>query len=104
MIELRPVLFIIGILLSTLAGAMVLPAIADLAAGNQEWQVFLVSAGLTLFVGVTMMLTCRTQVTGLGVRQAFILTTGSWLLLTMFAALPFTFASRSSGRPSRETT
>jgi len=92
-IELRPVLFIIGMLLSILAGAMVLPAIVDLAAGNPEWQVFLVSAGLTLFVGIGLMLMTRSAEITINVRQAFVLTTLSWVTLTMFAALPFTFNS-----------
>ncbi len=92
-IEVRPVLFIVGILLSTLAVAMVLPAIADLAAGNAEWQVFLASAGLTLFVGIGLMLMTRSADIAINVRQAFVLTTVSWVALTMFAALPFTFSS-----------
>ncbi len=93
MIEVRPVLFIVGILLTTLAVAMVLPAVVDLAAGNPEWQVFLASAGLTMFVGIGLVLMTRSAEIVISVRQAFVLTTMSWVSLTMFAALPFTFTS-----------
>jgi len=60
--------------------------------GNPDWQVFAVSAGLTLFVGVSLTLTSSTGRVQLNVRQAFVMTTLSWLVLTVFAALPFTFS------------
>ena len=40
MIELRPVLFVIGLLLSILAIAMVIPAVVDSAVGHPDWLVF----------------------------------------------------------------
>ncbi|MFQ5972143.1 MAG: TrkH family potassium uptake protein [Alphaproteobacteria bacterium] len=92
MLDLRPVLYIVGILLTTLSVAMVLPAIADAATNHADWQVFLASAGLTLFIGVSLMLTTRTGDMRIGIRQAFILTALSWVTVTTFAALPFTFA------------
>ncbi|MEC9153173.1 MAG: TrkH family potassium uptake protein [Pseudomonadota bacterium] len=92
MIDFRPVLFIIGILVSTLALAMFVPAAADLAVGNQEWQVFATGAALTLFIGVMLVLTTHSDVRNLSLRQAFILTTLSWVLMPAVAALPFVFA------------
>ena len=92
MIDFRPVLFIIGILMSTLAVAMFVPAAADLAVGNQEWQVFATGAALTLFIGVMLVLTTRSKIRNLSLRQAFILTTLSWVLMPAVAALPLVFA------------
>ncbi|MEK9660808.1 MAG: TrkH family potassium uptake protein [Alphaproteobacteria bacterium] len=92
MIDFRPILYIVGILLTTLSIAMVLPAIVDATVGHPDWRVFLASAGLTLFVGVALILTNRSSDMALGIRQAFVLTTVSWLALTAFAALPFGFA------------
>jgi trk system potassium uptake protein TrkH len=91
-LDFRPVLYIIGILLTTLAAAMCAPLVADLVAGHPDWQVFAGSAGLTAFVGITLLLTTMSPPARLSVRQAFILTTTSWLALTLFAALPFAFA------------
>jgi trk system potassium uptake protein TrkH len=91
-LDFRPILFILGILLTTLSIAMVLPALVDVAAGNLDWQVFLASAGLTLFIGVSLILTTRGGEMRIGIREAFVLTTTSWLGLTVFAALPFVFA------------
>jgi trk/ktr system potassium uptake protein len=91
-IDFRPILQVVGILLSTLALAMFVPATADLVAGNPDWQVFLGAGFLTLFIGMSLFLTNRTGAIGLTVRQGFLLTTISWVVLVAFAALPFTFA------------
>jgi trk system potassium uptake protein TrkH len=93
MIDFRPIVLVIGFLLTTLSAGMILPAAVDGLAGNPDWQVFAVSAGATLFIGVAMILTSRTGGTRLNTRQAFLLTTLSWVVLTAFAALPFKFSN-----------
>ena len=92
MLDFRPILFILGVLLTTLSIAMMLPALVDAATGHRDWQVFAASAGLTLFIGVSLILTMRGGDMKVGIREAFVLTTASWLCLTVFAALPFAFA------------
>ena len=90
--DLRPIFFVIGILLTTLAAAMLLPVAADLASGHNDWQIFLASASVTLFVGVALILTAGGRAFDLKIRQAFILTTLSWTVIAAFAALPFAFS------------
>jgi trk system potassium uptake protein TrkH len=90
--DFRPIFLIIGVLLAALAVSMTVPAAVDVFAGYADWQVFAVSAGVTLFVGIAMMLTCRAGGRHLSVRQTFVMTTLSWLLLAFFAALPFSFS------------
>ena len=92
MMDFRPILMILGVLLATLAVGMCIPALVDALHGNPDWQVFAVSAGLTLFVGVSLTLTSSAGSVSLNVRQAFVMTTVSWLVLTVFAALPFSFS------------
>ncbi len=75
-----------------LAVAMCLPAVADAAADNEDWRVFLTAAGFTLFVGGTLALTARSTVRTLTPRQGFVLTTLLWIVIPGFAALPFAFA------------
>jgi trk system potassium uptake protein TrkH len=91
-IDFRPVLFICGILLATLAVMMGIPALADLDAGNQDWQTFVLSGVLTLFVGVALILTNRSETIRLNLRQAFVFTTLSWVVIAAFAALPLAFS------------
>ena len=93
MLDLRPVFFIIGVLLTVLAAAMMLPVLLDVAYGNSDWQVFAAASVLTLFVGVSLALMNRAGGMRLNLRQAFLITTLSWVVITGFAALPFAFAS-----------
>ena len=88
----QPVLHIIGILLTTLAVAMGITALADLVSGHSDWQVFIASAAVTIFVGVSLFLTTNVERRKFTIRQAFLLTTLSWLVLAAFAALPFAFS------------
>ncbi|MCG8511719.1 MAG: TrkH family potassium uptake protein, partial [Rhodospirillales bacterium] len=71
---------------------MCVPALVDAVAGHPDWQVFGTSAGLTLFVGVALILTNRTDNIRMSVRQAFVMTALSWFALTIFAALPLKFS------------
>ncbi len=72
---------------------MLVPALYDLAVGQQEWTAFVISAGITLFTGIGMTLASRGRAHNLTIKQAFILTTFSWLALTAFSAIPFTLSA-----------
>jgi trk system potassium uptake protein TrkH len=92
-IDFRPILFVIGILLTTLAIVMVVPGVADFAAGHTEDAfVFAASAAITLFVGVGLILTNRMARFEIRLNEAFVLTTLSWLVIACFAALPLAFS------------
>lgn len=89
LLDFRPIIFVVGILLSMIAAAMVVPAIMDISADNPDWQSFALSSGLTMFVAGLMVLTTRSSASTLNVRQAFLMTTMVWILLPAFSALPF---------------
>lgn len=91
-LDVRPIFYVIGSLLVVLAIAMLAPMLVDLAIAHQDWQVFAVSAALTLFFGVLMMLTNRTASVSLNLRQTFVLTTMAWIVVCLFSSLPFMFA------------
>jgi trk system potassium uptake protein TrkH len=85
-----PLLFINGTLLCGLSTLMLLPAIADAAANNPDWRAFAVSASITLFVAIGLLLTSRSgEPLALDLRQAFLLTAGGWTILSVFSTLPF---------------
>ena len=92
MIDFRPALFVIGILLTTIAVAMLAPFAVDLVNGHPDWQIFAGAGTLTLFVGGVLVLTNQAPIRKLSIRQAFILTAASWLAIAMFSALPFVFS------------
>ena len=90
MFDLRPVGYVIGLLLAVLGVAMVLPMLVDLAEGREHWPVFLQSALFTTLSGGLIAVACSNGVKeGLSIQQTFILTTGVWVALPVFGALPF---------------
>jgi trk system potassium uptake protein TrkH len=93
--DLRPILHINGLLLIGLAILMLIPAAADLALDDPDWFVFSASAATTGFFGMALVLSNRRPNLALDVKQAFILTTLAWILLSGFGALPFKFAKVS---------
>ncbi len=91
----RPILLVIGLMLTTLGLAMLAPVLLDLLVENPDWQVFLAAASVTLFVGTSLVLVSRGIDGRLRLHQAFLLTTLTWVVLPAFAALPFAFSELS---------
>lgn len=79
-------------LLIGLAAAMVFPMLVELNAHTLDWQVFATSSFLTLFVGGLLYISNRGKME-LDTRHTFIFTTSVWLIIPMFASLPFVFTS-----------
>jgi trk system potassium uptake protein TrkH len=91
MLDLRPVFQIIGTLLCVLAGAMIPPAMVALHDHHGEWRVFGVSAGLTLFFGLLLVLGTRTEPRRRTIRQTYLAAAFAWAVPGLFAALPFIY-------------
>ncbi|EKV32913.1 Potassium uptake protein TrkH [Caenispirillum salinarum AK4] len=91
-LTLQPVLYVLGLLVSVLGAAMVVPGVADLAAGDVDWIGFFVGAGVTTLVGGLLVLTNRTRDLSLTLRQAFLLTALGWIGTAAFSAVPFFFS------------
>jgi len=90
MIDLRPVGYVIGLLVLALGLTMVLPMLVDIAEARGHWPVFAESAVITMLIGGLVALACRNGVReGLTIQQTFLLTTGVWVALPVFGAIPF---------------
>lgn len=68
---------------------MLAPMLADLAAGAQDWRAFATGAGVTMFTGGALALTCWGHGHRLTVRAAFLLVAAAWISMAAFAAIPF---------------
>ncbi|WP_170464280.1 TrkH family potassium uptake protein [Ruegeria arenilitoris] len=92
MTDMRPVGYVIGLLVAILGATMMLPMAADFIEGRGEWHVFLESGIITILTGVILAMSCSNGVgEGLTIRQTFLLTTGVWVALPFFGAIPFLF-------------
>ncbi len=85
----KPVLFVVGILISILSISMVLPMMADLYFSHEDWKIFFISIVITAFFGGALILSNNSKEIKINTRQAFMLIFLSWLGLSIFSALPF---------------
>ncbi|WP_417248005.1 TrkH family potassium uptake protein [Celeribacter sp.] len=90
MTDLRPVGYVIGMLVALLGLTMIVPLVVDLAYGNGDWSVFL-EAGVATFVagGAVALSTSNAKSDKLTIQQIFLLTSLVWLVLPIFAGIPF---------------
>ncbi|MEO1607695.1 MAG: potassium transporter TrkG, partial [Pseudomonadota bacterium] len=90
MIDLRPVGYVVGLLVAALGATMVVPLFIDVVAENGHWTAFLEASIITTLTGGLLALACANGVTDrLSIQQTFLLTTGVWFMLPVFGALPF---------------
>ena len=86
--DFRSVIHIIGLLLCIEAIAMTIPMITDLIYKNEDWDEFLLSSLITFFIGLVLYFSFRKKKIIIKVRQAFVLTFLSWIVIAIFASIP----------------
>jgi trk system potassium uptake protein TrkH len=85
----RPVIYIVGILTMVLGATMLVPTVYEWTTGSGLAEDYLPSVAVLEFIGVGAVLTCRGSSLELGIREAYLLTASLWIVLPLFAALPF---------------
>ncbi len=90
--KLGPVFYVVGVLLCILSASMALPMLVDLYFHHPDWKVFLICMLTTFFFGGLLILTNRTDRLTIRIREGFLLTTISWVVISIFAALPLWFS------------
>ena len=96
-LDLRPVLSILGVFLTGLAVTMLVPTFVDLLDNNNNWLGFMMSAALTSFIGVTLILITRGKKEIIEIKSTFLLVTLSWIILSIFSSLPFFLSQNNLG-------
>jgi len=84
----RTVLFVLGVMLASLSLAMFAPAIADLNDAAQAAHAFFGAGTFGVALGSIMALMGRGAAKDISARGAILLTGGSWLVLSLAAAVP----------------
>jgi len=91
--DFRSILNIIGLLLCIESIAMLIPMIFDLYYKNDDWVQFFYSSLITFFIGIILYISFRKKNIKLGIREAFVLTISSWIIISIFGSLPFIYSS-----------
>jgi trk system potassium uptake protein TrkH len=84
--------FTLGLLLTILGFAGLVPALMDWSMGHDNAQVFFFNAIVSIFFGGALVITNQSFERNLSLREAFLLTTLSWIFISVFAALPLYMA------------
>lgn len=89
MIDLRPIAYVIGLLIAALGVFMLFPMALDMANGDPHWRAFFRASVISLVAGGAMALATANATGGtMTLQQIFILTTGVWIAMPAFGALP----------------
>lgn len=93
----QPVLTISGYILGILGLVMLIPAGFEVSVGGRLWSPFMVSALLAFFFGFSLFLSNYTKFERINLKQAYLVTTVSWLLVCAFSAIPFLLYGSATG-------
>jgi len=88
----KTVFFATGVLLIILGAFMLIPFLVQFIY-NENSSTFLSSSGITIFIGILLVLTNLEENKKLNLQQAFLLTTLSWLSIAVFGCLPFVLSN-----------
>ena len=85
----QPVLMISGYFISVLGLSMLLPAALDIYYTGSNWSLFVTSAIVSLFIGLSLFLANNNKLRNITLQQGYLLTVTSWFSVALLAALPF---------------
>ena len=96
MIKLKPILFVVGLVLSNMVFFMYIPTLTALLTGSGGFVEFASSVAITHVIASFCLAIGRSKEFNLKVREMFIITTVAWLIASAFAALPFVLITHIS--------
>ncbi len=70
---------------------MLFPMLMEFEGHEKHWKVFALCANITIFFGVSLIITNKRAKYELSIKEAYLLTATIWIVIGIFAALPFYF-------------
>ncbi|WP_445773601.1 TrkH family potassium uptake protein [Shewanella sp.] len=90
MFNIKQLIFILGIFLSILTGFMLMPMAFALFYSEETIGDFMISGLFTGLIAILCLQNGRNHQFTLNIRDMFMLTSATWFIVSLFAALPFT--------------
>ena len=88
----KTVFLVIGALLIILGLFMLIPYLVEITIGDKSHN-FLFWSFFSIFIGYLLLITCQTEEKTLNIKQAFMMTSFSWIAVTLFASFPLMYSS-----------
>ena len=98
--DFRPILNILGLLLCIESIALLIPMIFDYVNNNEDWKQFFFIGCLTFFIGLVLYVGFKNEKLKINLRQAFLLTILSWLVICLLYTSPSPRDAHESRMPS----
>lgn len=93
--QLRPVIYALGMMILLVTAAMIPCALIDIADGTGKQHVFVTSGAISALVGSLLWVMARSKHLVIGQREAFLLTVSIWVVINAVGALPFLVSGHS---------
>ncbi len=97
MFNLKPIALVSGTVICAVGFFLFIPLITEIIYKTESWQSYAVPILLYLIVGGSLVITNRNIDLKISLKEAFIITVLSWLLLTFLCAVPFLYTKVSLG-------
>ena len=88
----KTVFLVIGALLIILGLFMLIPYLVEITIGDKSHN-FLFWSFFSIFIGFLLLITNQTEEKSLNIKQAFMMTSFSWIAITLFASFPLMYSS-----------
>ena len=97
MFNLKPIALVSGTVTCAVGFFLFIPLITELIYKTESWQSYAVPILLYLIVGGSLVITNKNIDLKLSLKEAFIITVLSWLLITFLCAVPFLYTEVNLG-------
>ena len=97
MFNLKPIALVSGTVTCAVGFFLFIPLIVEIIYESESWQSYAVPILLYLIVGGSLVITNRNVDLKISLKEAFIITVLSWLLLTFLCAVPFLYTEVNLG-------
>ena len=97
MFNLKPIALVSGTVICAVGFFLFIPLITEIIYKTESWQSYAVPILLYLIVGGSLVITNKNIDLKISLKEAFIITVLSWLLLTFLCAVPFLYTEVNLG-------
>ena len=97
MFNLKPIALVSGTVICAVGFFLFIPLITEVIYNTESWQSYAVPILLYLIVGGSLVITNKNIDFKISLKEAFIITVLSWLLLTFLCAVPFLYTEVDLG-------
>ncbi len=97
MFNLKPIALVCGTVICAVGFFLFIPLITELIYKTESWQSYAVPILLYLIVGGSLVITNKNVDLKISLKEAFIITVLSWLLMTFLCAVPFLYTEVDLG-------